>query len=57
MKDEVYELEFTDDLTSFDFVSVGKNGRISKRISFKPTETENAYNLSFGDVTDVRKAF
>ena len=53
MKDEVYELEFTDDLTSFDFVSVGKNGRISKRISFKPTETENAYNLSFGDVTEA----
>jgi hypothetical protein len=53
MKDEVYELRYPDDLRTFDFVSVGKNGRIPKRIAFKPTETENAYNLSFGDVTET----
>jgi hypothetical protein len=55
VKDEVYDLRSPDDLSSFDFVSVGKNGRILKRISFKSTETENAYNLSFGDVTETNR--
>jgi hypothetical protein len=55
MKDESYELEFTDDLASFDFVSVGKNGKIPKRISFKPTETDHVYSLAFGDVTETNE--
>jgi hypothetical protein len=53
MKDEVYELEFTDDLSSFDFVSIGKNGKIHKRIVFNPTENDSIYSLTYGDVTET----
>ena len=47
---ESYPLKYPDDLSSFDFVSVGKNGKILKRIVFNPTETDNVYSLLFGDV-------
>jgi hypothetical protein len=51
MKHEVYaSIKVTDDFDTFDFVSTGKNGVIRKRISFIKTESDNVYNLAFGDV-------
>ena len=41
-----------DDLSVFDFESIGKKGSIKKRIAFMPTEMERVYNLAFGDVDD-----
>jgi hypothetical protein len=51
MKYEVYsELKLTDDFSVIDFISIGKNGAIPKRITFTTTELENVYNLAFGDI-------
>jgi hypothetical protein len=36
-------------------VSVGKKGKILKRITFRPTENVNVYVLSFGDVTEANE--
>lgn len=53
MKYEIYkELKFTDDFSVIDFVSIGKNGAIPKRISFTSTELPNVYNLAFGDIDE-----
>ncbi|HEX9513692.1 MAG TPA: hypothetical protein VF939_24540 [Puia sp.] len=39
MKYEIYtEIKVADDLSIFDFVSIGKKGIIPKRIEFTPTE-------------------
>lgn len=53
MKYEVYaEIEVTDEFNVFDFVSIGKNGNILKRVAFARTEWEAIYNLAFGDVDE-----
>ena len=53
MKYEIYDdLKVTDDYTLFDFLSVGRNGFIPKRIEFTPTEIANIVNLAFGDVDE-----
>lgn len=53
MKYEVYsDLTITDDFSVVDFISMGKNGTIPKRIAFTATELENVYNLAFGDIND-----
>lgn len=53
MKYEVYsELTITDDFSVVDFMSIGKNGAIPKRIAFTATELKNVYNLAFGDIND-----
>jgi len=53
MKYEMYsEYSFTNDLGVVDFISIGKNGAIPKRITFTTTELENVYNLAFGDVDE-----
>ena len=54
---EIYtELNVTDDLSIFDFTSIGKRGNIHKRIVFMPTERPDIYNLAFGHVgTDDHK--
>lgn len=36
---------------TFDFISVGKNGRIYKRIAFAPLR-RHIFSLTFGDVTE-----
>jgi hypothetical protein len=41
-----------DDLSSFDFVSVGKKGEIRKRIIFMPTALSDVYALAFGNITE-----
>jgi hypothetical protein len=51
MKYEVYnEIRITDDYSIFEFVSIGQNGNIPKRIEFMPTEIPGFFNLAFGDV-------
>lgn len=49
MKQERYELESAQSLTVFEFVSVGKKGKIHKVIQFSPTNLKDFYNLGFGD--------
>ncbi|HEY5464008.1 MAG TPA: hypothetical protein VIJ95_12180 [Hanamia sp.] len=44
-----YELTAGRNLTTFEFVSEGKRGRIVKIIQFQPMNIENVYNLAFGD--------
>jgi len=43
-------MEYNDDLSRFDFVSIGEKGVIKKRIEFRPSNTEYVYQLGFGDV-------
>lgn len=53
MKYEFYDhIKITDDLSIFDFFSIGKNGRIPKRIEFMPTEIPDIVNLAFGDINE-----
>jgi hypothetical protein len=49
---EKYPIIKNKDSTTFDFISVGKKGRISKRIIFQPYES-NIYNLAFGDLNEA----
>ena len=39
-----------DDLSIFDFFSIGKNGSILKHIAFMRTKRAGIYNLAFGDI-------
>jgi hypothetical protein len=52
MRDQIYQLESTPFLMSFQFVSEGPKGRITKLIKYTETEIENVYNLGFGDKID-----
>ncbi|HTI09789.1 MAG TPA: hypothetical protein VL832_14575 [Puia sp.] len=53
MKYENYDtVRIADDLSSFDFVSTGKNGDIPKRIIFMPTHLPEVFILAFGSITD-----
>lgn len=53
MKYENYNaVNIADDLSSFDFMSSGKNGDIRKRIIFMPTHLPEVYVLAFGSITD-----
>lgn len=53
MKYEIYHhIKISDDLSIFDFLSVGRNGQIPKRIEFAPTEIPGIVNLAFGDINE-----
>jgi len=53
MKHEMYsEYKYSDDYSVFDFVSIGKNGVIPKRIVFTETELDKVYNRAFGDINE-----
>jgi hypothetical protein len=53
MKYEVYaDIKSTPDFDMFDFVSIGKNGAIPKRVVFQKTRINNVYHMVFGDVDD-----
>lgn len=41
----------TDDLSSFDFTSVGEKGPVHMRVTFTPTGLHNVFVLAFGCVT------
>jgi len=44
-----YELKAGRNLTTFEFLSEGKKGKIVKVIQFQQMNIENLYNLAFGD--------
>ena len=44
-----YPLSAEKSLTAFEFVSIGKKGRIPKLIKFSETHLKDFYNLGFGD--------
>lgn len=53
MKYEIYtDIKITDDFTIFDFLGIGKNGFILKRIEFTFTEVPDVVNLAFGDMDE-----
>jgi hypothetical protein len=49
MRLEKYQVKANKDLTSFEFVSEGPKGRITKWIQFTKSKNSNLYNLGFGD--------
>ena len=56
MKYEIYAgVLVTQDFSVFEFVSLGRNGNIPKRVAFEPTHWPNVYNLAFGNITDDDK--
>ena len=44
-----YELKSEETFTVFEFVSVGRNGKIPKIIQYSETNLKDFYNLGFGD--------
>lgn len=44
-----YELKAGSNLTTFEFLSEGKKGKIFKVVQFQEMNLENVYNLAFGD--------
>jgi hypothetical protein len=49
MKLAKYQLKSTDKLSSYEFISEGPKGLITKRIQFTLINREGVYNLAFGD--------
>lgn len=49
MKLDRYEIKAGEELTTFEFISEGPKGKISKLIQFTLTNYEGLYNLAFGD--------
>ncbi len=49
MKLPKYPLASSDNLTTFEFVSVGPKGRISKLVQYSQTNLKDVFNLAFGD--------
>jgi hypothetical protein len=49
MKLDRYELKAGQNLTTFEFLSEGKKGKIVKVIQFQRMNIENIFNLAFGD--------
>lgn len=44
-----YELKAGSNLTTFEFLSEGRKGKIVKVVQFQKMNIENLYNLAFGD--------
>ncbi len=49
MKLDRYELKAGSSLTTFEFLSEGKKGKIIKIVQFQQMNLPNLYNLAFGD--------
>ena len=49
MGNELYELEEGSNAMTFEFTSVGPNGKIPKMVIYSKTNVRNLYNLAFGD--------
>jgi hypothetical protein len=53
MKYEYYkELSISNEFETYDFISTGIKGNISKRVTFEFVEDPVIYNLAFGDLTE-----
>ena len=53
MKLERYELKASRSLTTFEFLSEGRKGKITKVIQFQKMNFPNLYNLAFGDKNPI----
>jgi len=49
MKLPRYQLKSSESLSTYEFVSEGTKGKISKIIQYTPTNLKGVYNLAFGD--------
>ncbi len=49
MKLPRYQLKSSEKLWTFEFISEGSRGKISKIIQYTPTNLKDVYNLAFGD--------
>ncbi len=49
MHPDRYQTKSGKDFETFEFVSIGKKGRIPKIVQYIPTNIKNMYNLGFGD--------
>lgn len=47
-----YPISASETLMTFEFISTGPKGKISKKIYFQPTHFEGVFNLAFGDKED-----
>lgn len=50
---EKYELKSGEKFEVFEFISVGKNGQISKMVQYTSTNYKDLYNLGFGDKNEI----
>ena len=48
-----YQLKAERNLTTFEFVSVGKKGNIRKIILYRETNLKGVFNLGFGDKNEI----
>lgn len=53
MKLDRYELKAGRNLTTFEFLSEGPKGKITKLIQFQQMNLPNLYNLAFGDLISL----
>ena len=47
------KISISEQFESYDFISVGINGNIEKRVKFEFVEELNIYNLAFGDINEL----
>ena len=57
MRYEKYDVDASENLSTFDFVSIGPMGLIKKRIQFQKVDDTDVYNLAFGDVNTESEDF
>lgn len=53
MKLDKYQLRAEDNLTIFEFTSIGPKGRINKIIEYQETNLNGFFNLAFGDKDEI----
>jgi hypothetical protein len=49
MLNDNYLIEVTEDFRTFQFISEGRKGKISKIVKYKQTNIQGVFNLGFGD--------
>ncbi len=53
MKYELYtQIEISEQFETYDFISSGIKGNVEKRVKFQLVETNDIYNLAFGDIDE-----
>ena len=57
MRDQHYDLDIAPSFMSYEFVSEGPKGRITKLIKYTETEEKGFYNLGFGDKIEESEEF
>jgi hypothetical protein len=50
MRFDIYEVEVSNSVEVFEFISNGPKGSIKKRVHYQKTGVRKLYNLAFGDV-------